>query len=338
VSLLLFVSFFNGCQSQSFLNYVAQKSVIANKAAVAAAHPLATQAGIETLKKGGNAADAAVAVQLALAVVYPRAGNLGGGGFFVYRPNAGEPTTLDFREKAPIKASRDMYLDKNGEPIPNLSQKGHLAAGVPGTIDGCFQIFERYSKLRDWKKVVQPAIDLAEKGFALTEGEATRLNNEQENFTKYSTRPTALTKPNGEKWQKGDVLKQPELAETLKRIRDNGRAGFYEGKTADLIVDEMNRGKGIISHEDLKKYKAVWRKPILGQYRGHDLICMPPPSSGGVALLQLLSIVENYPLSTYGFHSPKRCIFLSRQNAAFMPTALNIWETPISIMLIFKDF
>lgn len=325
--ILFFLPIFNGCKSQSFVNYSAQKSVIAEKAAVAAAHPLATQVGIEILKKGGNAADAAIAVQFALAVVYPRAGNLGGGGFFVYRPKAGEPMTLDYREKAPMKANRDMYLDKNGEPIPNLSQKGHLAAGVPGTVEGCVQIFEKYSKLRDWKKLVQPAIELAERGFAMTEGEANRLNNEREALQKYSTRPNAFAKPNGEKWKTGDILRQPELAETLKRIRDNGRAGFYEGKTADLIIDEMQRGKGIISYEDLKKYKAAWRKPILGKYRGYDLICMPPPSSGGVALLQLLGIVENYPLSTYGFHSPQAMhLFIEAERRVYADRAKHLGD------------
>lgn len=288
-----------------FTDYKSQKSVVAEKAVVSAAHPLATKVGLDIIKQGGNAIDAAIAVQFALAVVYPRAGNLGGGGFLVYRSGDGkEISTLDYRERAPSKASRDMYLDANKNVIEGKSQKGVLAAGVPGTVDGCYKMFQKYSKLKDWKKLVQPAIDYAENGFAITESEANRLNSNKIEFIKNNTKPTVLVKKDTAiAWKTGDILKQPELAETLERIRDKGRDGFYEGKTADLIVAEMQRGNGFISKADLKNYDAAWRKPLIGKYRGYDIITMPPPSSGGIALLQLLGIVEDYPLSNYGFHS-----------------------------------
>ena len=290
---------------QPFTDYKSQKSVIAEKAVVSAAHPLATKVGLDIIKQGGNAIDAAIAVQFALAVVYPRAGNLGGGGFLVYRSGDGkEVSTLDYRERAPSKATRDMYLDANKKVIEGKSQKGVLAAGVPGTVDGCYKMFLKYSKLKDWKKLVQTAIDYAENGFAITESEANRLNSNKLEFIKNNTKTTVLVKKDTSiAWKTGDILRQPELAETLERIRDKGRDGFYDGKTADLIVAEMQRGNGFISKADLKNYESAWRKPLVGKYRGYDIITMPPPSSGGIALLQLLGIVEDYPLSNYGFHS-----------------------------------
>jgi gamma-glutamyltranspeptidase / glutathione hydrolase len=302
---ILFVSCNTAKQLKPFTDYKAQKTAIADKAVVSAAHPLATKVGLEILKQGGNAIDAAIAVQLALAVVYPRAGNLGGGGFLVYRSGDGKDmATLDYRERAPQKAFRDMYLDDKKNVVEGKSQKGPLASGVPGTVDGCYKMFQTYSKLKDWKKLVQPAVDLAEAGFAITEAEANRLNVNKLDLIKNSTRPTALVKKDSlVKWKTGDILIQSELAQTLRRIRDHGRAGFYEGKTADLIVAEMQRGNGFITKEDLKGYEATWRKPIVGKYRGHEIITMPPPSSGGIALLQLFGIVEDYPLSNYGFHS-----------------------------------
>jgi gamma-glutamyltranspeptidase / glutathione hydrolase len=291
--------------SKPFTDYTSHKTVMADKAVVSAAHPLASRVGLDIIKKGGNAVDAAIAVQFALAVVYPRAGNLGGGGFLVYRSGDGkEISTLDFREKAPARAFADMYLDDKENVIEGKSQRGHLASGVPGTVDGCRKMFEKYSKLKDWKKLVQPAVDLAKNGFAMTESEANRLNDARTSFVKFNTNmPVFVQKDSLIRWKKGDILKQTDLAETLERIRDKGEAGFYEGKTADLIVAEMQRGNGWITKEDLKNYESAWRKPLVGKYRGYDIITMPPPSSGGIALLQLLGTVENYPLSTYGFHS-----------------------------------
>lgn len=268
--------------------------------AVVTAHPEASDVGVEILQQGGNAVDAAVAVKFALAVVYPNAGNLGGGGFMVYRGSDGAISGLDFREKAPGLAHRDMYLDENGDPISELSLRGHLAAGVPGSVDGMVKAHERYGKM-DWATLLEPAIRLATEGFPLTERQARELNSRVESFTKYNPNGTALLKEEGE-WTAGDLLVQPDLAKTLILIRDQGRAGFYEGDVAALIVAEMERGNGIISLEDLKNYHAQWRDPVVGNYRGHKVISMSPPSSGGVGLMALLKSVEAYPLSQWGFH------------------------------------
>jgi len=265
---------------------------------VVSAHPVASLVGLNILKKGGNAVDAAVAVQFALAVVYPNAGNIGGGGFLVFRGAKGETATLDFREKAPGQATRDMYLDENGNPIKEKSLLGHLAAGVPGTVDGMVKAHAKYGKL-SWKEVVQPSVDLAAKGFPITEKQAGEFNRAKESFIKFNPDGTALVKPSGE-WVKGENLIQPELATTFKLIRDKGRAGFYEGKVAAYTVKEMNRGNGIITAKDLKDYQSVWRMPIIGKYKDYKVITMPPASSGGIALVQLLHSVEPYPMSKWG--------------------------------------
>ena len=277
---------------------------IAEKAMVVSAHPEASRVGVEILKQNGNAIDASIAVQLALAVVYPRAGNLGGGGFMVLRTKDTDITALDFREKAPALAFRDMYLDSAKNVIPRLSLDGHLAAGVPATVDGLVAAHEKYGSL-DWAKLVQPAIDLAEKGHIVSEIEAEYLQKFEEDFRKINTRSCVFAKENGKQWQAGDTLIQNDLAQTLIHIRDKGRAGFYEGATADSIVAEMKRGNGIITHEDLKNYRSVWRKPIVGNYKNYRIISMPPPSSGGIALLQLCEMVEKYPLHEWGFHDEK---------------------------------
>ncbi len=336
-----------------FTDYKAQKSVVADKAIVASGHALASKVGLDIIKQGGNAIDAAIAVQFALAVVYPRAGNLGGGGFLIYRSGDGkELSTLDFREKAPAHASRDMYLDAQKNVIEAKSQRGPLASGVPGTVDGCYKMFQKYSKLKNWKKLVQPAIDYAEGGFAITEAEANRLNIGRLDFIKNSTKPTALVKKDtATKWKAGDILTQPELGETLERIRDKGRAGFYEGKTADLIVAEMQRGNGFITSADLKNYESAWRKPLVGKYRGYDIISMPPPSSGGIALMQLFGIVEDYPLSNYGFHSLEAAhLFIEAERRVYADRAehmgdADFYPVPVSglidkkyIVSRFKDF
>ena len=268
---------------------------------VVCAHPAASQVGTDVLKAGGNAVDAAIAVQFALAVVYPVAGNIGGGGFMVIRQADGHTDALDYREKAPAAAGRDMYLDSTGAVIPGLSLNGHLASGVPGSVDGMLEAFARYSQLKDFNKLIQPAIDLAEQGFHLTERQAKNLNSAQESFIKYNTKKPVFVRDSA--WKEGDLLIQPDLAQTLIRIRDQGRDGFYAGKTADLIVAEMQAGHGIITHQDLQDYHAQWRDALVGDYRGYQVITMPPSSSGGVALLQLLESVETFPLADYGFHS-----------------------------------
>jgi gamma-glutamyltranspeptidase/glutathione hydrolase len=265
---------------------------------VVSAHPLASAVGVEILKQGGNAVDAAVAVEFALAVVYPNAGNIGGGGYMVYRSAGGAVSSLDFRETAPSKASRDMYLDKNGIPVSDLSQYGSLAAGIPGSVAGMVEAHSKYGKLT-WKKLIEPAIHLASKGFQLTAGQALELNKHHDAFIKYNSGKTVFT--GKEQWKEGDILKQPELAKTLSLIRSKGRKGFYEGRTARLIVAEMNRGNGIVKLSDLKEYRAIWREPVVGNYKNYKIISMPPSSSGGIALISLLKSVEPFPLSKWGF-------------------------------------
>lgn len=266
---------------------------------VVSAHPSASKVGLEILKKGGNAVDAAVAVQFALAVVYPTAGNLGGGGFLVYRSATGELATLDFREKAPEKASRDMYLDASGNAIPEKSLFGHLAAGVPGSVDGMVKAHEKFGKLK-WTDLLQPAINLAKNGFPVTEKQAEELNEMQEPFMKFNPGKSYFIKKN---FKGGDIWIQEDLAKTLELIRDNGREGFYSGPVADHIVAEMTAGGGLISKEDLKNYQAQWREPLVGKYKDYKIITMPPVSSGGIALLQLLNSVESFPLKRFGHNS-----------------------------------
>lgn len=266
---------------------------------VVTAHPIASQVGIAILKEGGNAVDAAIAVQFALAVVYPNAGNIGGGGFMVYRSADNQIAALDFRETAPGRATKDMYLDTEGNPIERLSLDGQLSVGVPGTVDGMIKAYEKYAKL-SWAKLLQPAINLAKKGFPLTAMQAEELNLRKEAFHRFNPMGTALIKKKGE-WKEGDILVQKELARTLNLIKDRGRAGFYEGRTAFLMLEEINRGNGIITHNDLKNYQAKWRKPIVGSYKGYEVISMPPSSSGGIALVSLLKSVEPYPLDRWGF-------------------------------------
>ena len=279
--------------------YTIHKKVTGVNGAVVSAHPLASETGVSIMKLGGNAIDAAIATQLALAVVYPGAGNIGGGGFTVIRLANGSNITIDYREKAPATAHRDMYLDSQGNAQTALSQNGHLAAGVPGAIAGLFDCM-KYAKL-PFKKLIQPAIDLAEKGFVLTESEAKSLNYTKESFIKYNTVPPVFVKPGG--WKAGDTLVQKELANTLKRIRDNGQKGFYEGETARLIVEEMKRANGIISYDDLKNYEAKEREPVVFDYKGYKIITMPLPSSGGILLPQMMHMIEDQPVKQYGFQS-----------------------------------
>ncbi|HLT87991.1 MAG TPA: gamma-glutamyltransferase [Sphingobacterium sp.] len=271
-----------------------------NHAAVVTAHPLASQIGVDILKKGGNAVDAAIAVQFALAVVYPNAGNIGGGGFMIYRDKEGHVTSLDFREKAPEHAHRDMYLDEKGDPITGLSLYGQLAAGVPGSVAGMEEAHKKYGSM-PWKDLIRPAIDLAENGFSITGQQASEFNNYQERFKKFNPNGAAIIR--NEEWDTGDLFVQTQLAGTLKRIAEQGRDGFYKGETADFIIAEMKRGNGIMTHADLANYHAVWREPIVGTYKDYKIISMPPPSSGGIALVALLQSVEQYPLRAWGFQS-----------------------------------
>jgi gamma-glutamyltranspeptidase/glutathione hydrolase len=272
---------------------------------VATAHPEASQVGLDILKAGGNAVDAAVAVQFALSVVYPYAGNIGGGGFMVYRDQSGQSYTVDYREKAPAKATKDMYLDSLGNVRAGLSTSGHLASGVPGSVDGMAEAHKRFGKL-SWAQVLQPAINLAQNGFPLSQRDALGLNRIKSELQRINPGKTYFLKTtvptDTVTWQKGDIMVQADLAKTLQRIQAQGRAGFYEGETARLLVEEMKRGNGIISEEDLKNYHAVWREPIKAKYKEYNVITMPPTSSGGVALVQLMRLTEQYPLRRWGWN------------------------------------
>lgn len=266
---------------------------------VVCAYPEAAKVGLDILKKGGNAIDAAVAVQFALAVTHPSAGNIGGGGFMVYRSAKGEANTLDYREKAPAAASANMYLDSAGNVIADKSLHTHQASGVPGSVDGLAEAHRKYGKL-NWTELVQPAINLAENGFPVTEKLANNLNEMQATFKKLNPGKSYFLKE--DEWKAGDLLVQKDLAATLELIRDKGRNGFYDGKVAAEIVAEMKTGNGLITKADLKNYHSVWRKPIIGKYKEYNIITMPPPSSGGIALLQLLYSVEPYPIKRWGFN------------------------------------
>ena len=279
--------------------YTIQKKIICSNGAVVSAHPLASKAGVDILKKGGNAVDAAIATQLALAVVYPGAGNIGGGGFMIAALKEGKTIALDYREKAPAAANRDMYLNKDGNPEMTLSQNGHLASGVPGTIAGLFAS-HKYAKL-PFKTLIEPAILLAEKGFVITESEARSLNGTKAAFVKYNTVNPVFVKANT--WKAGDTLIQKDLAKTLKRIRDLGQKGFYEGETAKLIVEEIQRGKGLITYEDLKNYRAIERTALVFPYKGYEIVTMPLPSSGGIIINQTMKMIEEKDIAEMGFQS-----------------------------------
>ena len=287
-------------QKEDAYRYGIRKKAEGTQGAVASAHPLATKAGMEVLRRGGNAVDASIAVQLALAVVYPGAGNLGGGGFLVACMADGRTLAIDYREKAPAAAHRDMYLDSAGKPRLDLSQNGHLASGVPGTVAGLVQS-HRHGRL-PFRELVQPAIDLAAKGFCITKAEASGLNGTRNEFIRYNTRPTAFVRERP--WKEGDTLVQPELAATLVRIRDQGMKGFYEGETARLIAEEMKRGGGLITEQDLKDYTAKDRETVRFLYKGHEVVSMPLPSSGGLILQQTMKMLEDRDLHKLGFHHP----------------------------------
>lgn len=282
-------------------NYHIDKSITCKNGAVVSAHALASEVGVDILKSGGNAVDAAIATHLALAVVFPGAGNIGGGGFMIVHLKDGRNIAIDFREVAPGKASRDMYLDTNGDPQMHLSQDGHLAAGVPGSVAGMFAAM-KYAKL-PFKKLIQPAIDLAEKGFVISDAEARSFNAAKNDLIKLNTVVPQLVKES--EWRSGDTLYQKDLANTLRRIRDNGAKGFYEGETAKLIVAEMRRGKGIVSAADLKNYKPVIRTPLTFNYRGNTVVTMPLSSSGGIILEQMLKMSSFEHIDSMKFETPQ---------------------------------
>lgn len=277
-----------------------KRGKLADSAMVVSARQEASAIGASILKKGGNAFDAMIATDLALTVSYPVAGNIGGGGFMVFRDHNGKTGSLDFREKAPLKAHRDMYLDENKEIIPNKSRFGALAIGVPGTVAGLFKVYEKYGSL-PFADLINPAIELAKNGIVITKGQARRLNNYRDDFRKANGDTIYLDK----EWFEGDTLKNPNLAGTFERIRDNGRDEFYSGATANMIVNHINKLGGIINLEDLEKYTAKWRNPIEFNYKSYTMISMPPPSSGGVCLEQLFKSIEAFEVKNLGHNSEK---------------------------------
>lgn len=292
---------FTSCSHQQKINafhFKTYKDITVKNGAVVSASPIASEVGISILKQGGNAVDAAIATQLALAVVHPSAGNIAGGGFTIIHLKNGRNISIDYREIAPGKAFRDMYLDSNGNPEMNLSQNSPLSTGVPGSVAGIFECM-KYAKL-PFKKLIQPAIDLAENGFVLVPGEAESLNYAKNRLLKMNSVVPVYVKTTP--WKAGDTLIQKDLANTLKRIRDFGAKGFYEGETAKLIAQQMKKDNGIITEEDLKNYKAKNRDPIVFDYKGYTVVSMPLPSSGGIILEQLLkmSAMENIGAMKYG--------------------------------------
>lgn len=263
----------------------------------------ASKVGVDILKKGGNAIDAAVAVGFALAVTYPSAGNIGGGGFMVIHLADGKNITIDYREKAPLSAFKDIYLDDEGNFLPEMSQQGTTSSGVPGSVAGLIYALENYGTL-SLEEVIQPAIELAKNGFILEERDARYFNNNLYKFEEYPSSINVFTK-DGEPYEQGDLFKQPDLAWTLEQIKQKGKDGFYKGKVAELIVNQVSSLNGFITLEDLEKYEPVERKPVTGTYRGYEIVSMPPPSSGGIALIELLNILENYKLSELKWGSSK---------------------------------
>jgi gamma-glutamyltranspeptidase/glutathione hydrolase len=252
---------------------------------VSSAHPLANQVGMETLKAGGNAFDAAVAMHMVLAVAYPRAGNIGGGGFLVYRTSSNEIGALDFREKAPERAHPKMFLDGKGNADNTLSRYGGLSIGVPGSVAGMVAMHERFGS-KSWDSLLKPSIDLAQEGFPISRKQSTLLNQFQAIFKTYNDPNCILIKK--EEWKAGDTLKNEALSLTLQQIAQKKNRGFYEGPVADDLVECIARHSGILSHEDLKNYRVKWRAPIEAKFLNYDIVSMPPPSSGGIALVQLL--------------------------------------------------
>lgn len=283
-----------------------QKGLIADNAMVVSAREEASKIGIEIIRKGGNAFDAMIATQLALAVAYPYAGNISGGGFMVYRKANGEYGSLDFREKAPIKATKNMYLDKEGNVIPNLSTDGILSVGIPGSVAAIFEVHKKFGKL-PLKEVFEPAIRLAESGIIVTKKEKAKLDEYRDIIVKFSGDKTLYNK----NYQIGDTIKYLALANTLKQILKNGKGEFYSGKTAKKLVAFLKQKGGIISMKDLVNYKVVWRKPVTFNYKELNVISMAPPSSGGITLAQIMKMIEPYEVSKLGQNSTKYIQLLS---------------------------
>lgn len=338
----------NGSTQNSNNTIHFSSDVTRKKGMVSSASKFASEVGIDILKRGGNAVDAAVAMGFVLAVTYPQAGNIGGGGFMVIRTND-TVTTIDYREKAPSGSTRNMFLDASGKFIPEKSQEGHLSAGVPGSVAGLLYALEKYGSAKMKREdVIQPAIYLAENGFSIEQKFAESLNSNYDYFRKYPSTNRTFTK-SGSKYTAGELFVQKELANTLKLISIHGKEGFYSGITAELIEKEMQRGAGIITKDDLLNYAPVERNPVHTNYKGYDVFSMGPPSSGGIALIQLLNMIEKEPLPDknsvyYGakeysdylhivFESMKR-VYADRSEHLGDP---DFWKVPVS-RLIDKNY
>ncbi|WP_352337361.1 gamma-glutamyltransferase [Psychrobacter sp. 16-MNA-CIBAN-0192] len=294
-----------------FSNDAIQHPLWAKNGMVASQEAIASDVGLQILKQGGNAVDAAVAVGFALAVTLPRAGNIGGGGFMmIYDAKKGKTVALDYREKAPNSASRDMYLDKDGNAVSDLSRYHGLAVGVPGTVAGLLKALEEHGTMSRGA-VMAPAIALAEKGIIVTPGLTESLEALSPRLQKWSSTKKIFFKPDGSAYQPGERLKQPELARSLKLIAAKGEAGFYKGETARKLVKAVNDAGGSMSLQDLANYKAIAREPVKGNYRGYEIVSMPPPSSGGIHIVQILNILEGYPLKDYGHNSAQTIHLMS---------------------------
>ncbi len=287
-----------------------RKPVSAKHGMVVSSERLASETGLSILKAGGNAVDAAVATAFALAVTYPGAGNIGGGGFIVLRTKGGLVTTLDFREKAPLAATPTMFLDEQGKIRDNSNHQGILSVGVPGSVAGLELAHKKFGRL-PWQEIIQPAVELAERGFPLSRYFSKNLENYRKKFLGYPSSARVFLKPDGSVFPPGALWRQPDLAATLKRIQKNGSADFYRGETARLIAEFMRHNGGLITLEDLARYKAVERAPLHGTYRGYDVFAMGPPSSGGVVILEILNILEGYDLARSGHDSAPYLHFLT---------------------------
>jgi len=301
VPFLVILILFSQCKStiKTAANPI-KRGLLADKAMVVCARPEAAEIGVEIMKQGGNAFDAMIATDLALAVSFPFAGNIGGGGFMVFRTKDGQTGALDYREKAPQAATRDMYLDKDGQVIDGKSTLGSLAVAIPGTISGLFKVHEKYGSL-PFAKLIQPAIDLAYRGVVVTKKQAANLNNSRKYFQLANDHSILFDR----EWHEGDTIKYRNLAKTLERIRDNGKDEFYKGKTADMLVNYVQKLGGIITKNDLATYQAKWRKPIEFTYKDLKIISMSPPSSGGICNAQIFKAIEPYNIAKFGHNSLK---------------------------------
>ena len=300
IKLFLIIATLLVCCSEKTSKITEDKTfgLISENAMVVSAREEASKIGVEIMKQGGNAFDAMIATDLALLVSYPVAGNIGGGGFMVFRMNDGNIGALDYRETAPQLATKDMYLDANGDVSPDKSQLGALAIAVPGTVAGLFEIHKKFGTI-PFEKLIEPAIQLARNGVVATEAQAKRLNHHKISFRKVNQKRILYD----QEWRTGDTIKNPLLAKTLERIQLHGRDGFYKGKTADLIVEQTQKLGGIITKEDLEAYKVKWREPITFIYKDHTIISMPPPSSGGVCLAQILKSIAPFNIGQYKHNS-----------------------------------